>query len=343
MVEYSKMKCARLVPKLKIKLTVKLIIALLVLLIAVPIVGVGCQEEEKELPAPLPLGYLSSALVPNTPLDIFIYARQDSPTVIPADMFGMPYDINIETLAVWGVATEDEFAFGMGLTLTDAGDASRLHELDLGEEVWRMLSGSTIYLVQGSGTAAQALKTAISNNDFKPYDDSNSLKAVAALPDEGATKLTAVALVTPNQALMGLLTESVDAQQLDIINLVLKLANIDVMAGGLYSTRQIDAADIVRAMESDDGIYNLDVGLLILVQSGLPGLIVEPAVKKLLTEQEFVETNLGELTLYKRPWNDGGSVSIPMLVRIEGNQIFVAVAVKESYAEILITSVRVQQ
>jgi len=49
--------------------------------------------------------------------------------------------------------------------------------------------------------------------------------------------------------------------------------------------------------------------------------------------------NLGEFTLYKGSWHVDSGEAIPVLVRIEGNCIFAAVAGQEAYAETLITSV----
>jgi len=52
-----------------------------------------------------------------------------------------------------------------------------------------------------------------------------------------------------------------------------------------------------------------------------------------------VETDLGELTIYKGSGDIGSGEAVPVLVRIEGNQIFIALAGQESYAETLITSI----
>ncbi|TRZ48244.1 MAG: hypothetical protein D4S01_10660 [Dehalococcoidia bacterium] len=311
---------------------------LCVLVIATLIISVGCQGEGGQLPAPSSSSELSSTLVPNMALDVYVYAKQDSPTMIPAEMVDAPYDVGVESLAVWGVFAEDKFAFGVGLTLTSASDASRLYdEIDLGEEGWKTLDGNTIFFVYGSGTAAESLTTAISNRVFKYYDDSESLEAVASLPSQDTTKLAAIALAKPSEELIGFLTKDTDFEDLGPINTMLELANLKVVAAGLYSPHQIDLAQAAAVMESDGDISNLDIGLLVLVKSGLPGFLVEPAVEKFLSESDFTETNLGELTIYKGLWDSGGG-AIPVLVRIEGNCIFAAVAGQESYAETLITS-----
>ena len=64
------------------------------------------------------------------------------------------------------------------------------------------------------------------------------------------------------------------------INMTLKLVDLKMLAAGLYSPQQIDIARIAAVMESGSNISNLDICLLILVKSGLPGFLVEPAVGK---------------------------------------------------------------
>ena len=324
---------------MKAKSATKLLIPFLILQVVTPIIGVGCQEAERQPPTESAQGKFLSALVPNTPLDLYIYSKQDSPTRIPVEMVGASSDISVDSLAVWGVPAEDNFAFGMGITLTSASDASELYgEITLEKDGWKTLSGNTIYLVYGSGAAAESLKAAISNNDFKPYDDNECLKAVATLPGGGETKLAVIALTKPSKALIGFMTQDADPEALGMIDMILKLVNLKVIAAGLYSPRQIDIAEIAEVMENNGSIAELDLGLLILVKSGLPGFLLKPAIEKFLEESEFTETNLGELTLYRGSWNTDGD-SIRVLIRIEGNYVFAAVSGQESYAETLITSV----
>jgi len=93
------------------KLTAKLLTPVLVLLLAISVIGVGCAEEAGQPPETSSTSELSSTLVPNVPLDIYLYARQDSPTMLPAEMVDAPYDIGVESLAAWGVPAEDSFAW----------------------------------------------------------------------------------------------------------------------------------------------------------------------------------------------------------------------------------------
>ncbi|MFC1962662.1 hypothetical protein ACFLWB_01500 [Chloroflexota bacterium] len=322
------------------KLGTRLLIPVLVLVVTGMVISTGCQAEKRQLaPAPSPME-LSSTLVPNMPLDVYVYMKQESPTSIPAKMVGAYHDINVESLAVWGVPGEDSFAFGVGLTLTNADVASNLFaEIPQAKYGWKMLSGNTIYLVRGSGTAVSSLKTAISNKDFKLFDDAKLLKAAATLPDGGTTRLAAIALARPSKELLGLIPEDAGSEGLEQVKAVLKLVRLDVVVGGLYSARQIDVAKMAETLESGGDILNLEVGMLAMVKSYLPGFVVEPAAEKFLAEAEFTEIEVGELTLYKgsRVVNEG--MAIPVLVRLEGNYIFAALSGQESYERILLTSV----
>jgi len=312
----------------------------LALVMAIPIATVGCQEgEEPQVKAP-PAGALSSTLVPNMDLDVYGYIKQDRPTTLPAEMINAPLDIDVEALAIWGVSTEDDFAFGGALALTDASLAAKVHsQIKPEAETWTKLSGSIIYLVLGSGTAAESLKRAITNNDFKYYDDSKGLKAVATLPDGGTTKLAGVVVAKPSKALISYIAKGRDTEGLGMVNTILAIARLDVIAAGLYSPEQIDVAGLAIAMQRGGGISHLDLGILVLLKSGLPGFVVEPAVEKILTEAEFTKKSLGELTLYQGSFDTQGGQAIPVLVRIEGNHVFAAVSGKESYAQTLITSI----
>ena len=316
----------------------KLLIMGLALLMAIPITAVGCQENEEPRAKAPSAEALSSTLVPNMDLDVYVYLKQDSPTTLPAEMINAPLDVDVESLAIWGVSAEDDFAFGGALTLTSAAQAAKVHsQITLLAETWTKLSGSTIYLVQGSGTAAESLKRAISNNDFKYYDDSKALEAVDKLPGGGATRRAGVAVARPNKALFSYIARG--GEGMGMVNTILTLAKLEVIAAGVYSPGPIDVARVATVMEREGGIPNLDLGILVLLKSGLPGFIAEPAAKKFLTAADFTERSLGELTMYQGSFVTGGGQAIPVLVRIEGNHVFAAISGKEAYAQTLITSI----
>ena len=138
------------------------------------------------------------------------------------------------------------------------------------------------------------------------------------------------------------ITKAPNTKGSDLINIIVRLINLRVVAGGLYSPYQIDVAEIVGVIDGGGNIYDLDLGLLVLVKSGLPGFIVKFATEKFLVHYKFTEAKLGELALYKGLWDTNNGEAVHVLVRIEDNHIVAAISGQESYAETLMTSVQVK-
>ena len=117
------------------------------------------------------------------------------------------------------------------------------------------------------------------------------------------------------------------------------MLNPDVVIGGLYSPHQINVAKAVEVFGKGVGISTLDVGMLVLVKSTLPGFVVSPVAKSLLVDYGFTEIKFSEFSVYKGVWVSPDNSEISILVRIEGNHIFAAISGQEAYAETLVTSV----
>jgi len=318
----------------------KLLSIVLVLTFGVSVVGLGCEEEEgQRFTSPLS-DELSSTLVPNTELDIYIHVEQDETTTLPADVIDMPFDVVAESLAIWGVPEEDGLVFGGSLVLASADQASQLYDEIRSEvDLWSKLSDNNIFFVEDSGIVTEKLKTIISENDFKYYDDEKSLQVVALLPNGESTEVAAIAIAEPSKAVVGRITEYADVELSALTNLGLRVARLEIVVAGLYSPHQIDVADIERLAELDSSVWESTLGLLIIAKFGFPGFIVQPIVKRFLSQYEFSETTLGELTLYKRFFDADGDKDISVLIRIEGSYVFIAISGQESYTQTLITSV----
>ena len=320
-------------------LITKLLVPILILLIAISSVSLGCKNEEGYAPGPYPKE-LSKTAVPNVPIDIYLYAKQASPTLIPAELTNASSDVSVESLSIWGMPAEDDFAFGTALTLTTSHDASQVYpEIKLEKDGWKMLSENVIYMVFGLGPAADSLKKAISNNDFKNYDDREALESVDFLPNEGETKMAAVAIAKPSDELVKILTTGASSQERDMISLILKLANLKIVCGGLYSPNQIDVRETAKLLDRGVSLSEINAGLLIMIRSGLPNVILQPAIERILTEQGFTQISAGELTLYKGSLNTDSAKSVHVMVRIEDSDMFIAASGQEQYTETLIKSV----
>jgi len=318
----------------------KLLIVFLALVMAIPLASLGCQEAGKPLTETPAVGNLSSTLVPNMSLDIYVYIKQERPTNLPSEMINASVDIDVDSLAIWGVSTDDDFAFGGAIILADARQAAKVHsQIKQAKDTWTKLSGNIIYLVQGSSTAAESLKSAINSNDFKYYDDEKGLRAVSALPDGGSTRLAGVAIARPSKTLINYIARASDSEGLEMVNTIVSIGRLDVAAAGLYAPGQIDVKQLARMMESGSDISSLDLGILVLLPSGLPGFIVEPAIKKLLTESEFSERSLDDLTVYHQSFDSEGGGTITAMVRINGNRVYGVISGSPSYAKTLITSI----
>ncbi len=254
-------------------------------------------------------------------------------------LVGISLDVVVESLALWGVPTEDAFILGGGLTLVSTADAARTYaQLSAQAETWTKLSGRTIYFVQGSGVVAEAMKAAISQNNFKQYDDRNTLLEVARLPDGGTTKLVAIGIVVPGETLMELIAENIGIEYSGTVKALLTLARLQVVMVGLYARQQIDIAEVTQKIEIGS-ILEFDLGILALIKTGLPGIIVSPIVKKVLDNAGYVATTTGELTLYQGSLDAGDGNDIAILLRVEGNRIYVAVSGQEAYARTIILNV----
>lgn len=282
---------------------------------------------------------LASTLVPNVDLDVYVYVRQEYTTTVPGDLIGHPADVEVESLALWGLATDGEFTIGGALTFVGETDADRADaRISPDADTWIKVSGQTIYFVQGTGAHAETLRTAINDKDFRYYDDRRALAELAMLPDGGNTKRGAVAIVKSSDALLELIARNTDPQTARIVESLDTQGRLQILIIGLYSSREIDIADVVRRIESGR-ILEADLGMLALARSGLPGLVVEPVICELLNDAGYPQTDLGGSTVYEAHLSLGRTVRIPVLIRVEGNRVFAAMSGQQSYTETLIASV----
>jgi len=320
------------------------VVLLAFMLVAVPAAGAGCEEEPEETaPAattqPASGLMLSSTLVPDTDFDVYVYLKQEEPTVVSSSIVGTPADVSVIALALWGVAGEDAFTFGGALTFTGPDDAGAIHDQVTGhDEIWKLLSGRTIYFVHGSGQTLVAMKSAISENDFKVYDDEAGLVEMALLPDGGTTRLAGIAIARPSSTLVRLIARKAAPEASGLLDVLLKTANLQVITAGLYSAEQIDTKEITD--EADlAGILEMEVGILASVKSAWPGVVVSPIVGKALESAGYEKAALGELTVYQGNLELDSGERVPVVMRVEGNRLFAAVSRTEAYAEMLISSV----
>lgn len=319
------------------------ILATMVLILtAIPFITTGCGGQGTPPPPssyPGSAADLSSTMVPNVDLDVYLYCKQASATKVPLSLIGASSDVTVESLALWGIANENKYSLGGALTFTNSDDASRINSQVSGRsQVWTRLSDRTIYFVQGSGGPGENLKSIISRNDFKKYSDSGALQEVAMMPNGGSTVPAAVGVIKPNQAMVDLVKRYVDASTAGTVDTIFTWAKPEIITFGLYSSSQIDIADLAQRL-GNGTIWDVDLGGLISVRFGVPGIVVSPVATKYLENAGYPKETLGQLTVYKGSL-PGKAKMIPVLYNVDGNHIFASVSAKESYAQTLMTGIK---
>lgn len=301
----------------------------------------GCEEEEPQEQTP-PSGIdLSLTLVPNTDLDVYLFARQENPTIVLNEFVGTANDFAVESLALWGIASGDTYTVGGGLTLPGKNEADELYrQIPDQTEIWTLLSDMVIYFVHGEGSTADALQEVVANNDFKYYNNQDAIDDIAVFPDGGETRLVAVAVTEPNDTLAQLTARYVTPEFSDLIETMFDTADLRLATAGLYSAKEINIAELARNAKLAN-ILKLDTGILASVTSGWPGMLVEPIVHTVLENHGYTKTTLGDVTVYEGFLEIGDGKSIPIIFRIVDNHLYVAASGHESYAKNIISALKI--
>jgi hypothetical protein len=314
-----------------------LILSLVLLVLLMPVVGEGCTNEA--VPATVAVA-LNTTMVPDVNLDVYLYIRQPSPTTVPQNLINAPANIKVDSLAIWGLVNDSTYAVGGALTFTSASDASSVYdELPQQADIWTELSGRTIYVVQGSSGPAQALKTAIANNNFKTYDDAKALGEIARMPSGNATQPAAIGVIKPSQAAVNLLKQYVDAGTAATVNSIFTWTKPQVIVLGLYAPQQIDIADIARRVDNNT-IWDVNLGVVASVSSVFPGFIASPIATHVMDGQGFAKETISGVTLYKIPFDAGNGRTISAMANIDGNHFFLAASLNQAYAQTLMLGIQ---
>ncbi len=282
---------------------------------------------------------LAATLVPDVNLDVYIYIKQLTGTTVPRSLIGLSIDIQIDSLAIWGVISNDTYSVGGILNFPNASEAGNLFsQLPQQSDIWTKLVGSSIYVVQGSGVPAESLKKAINNNKFKPYDDSNALGQVAAMPYSNSIKPVAICIVRPSQASIDILKQYVDLKTVNTVQSIYTWAKPQIIVVGLYSPETINIADLDQEIKNKT-LSDSDLCIVASANSVFPGFIVSPIATRLLKNEGFTKIISGNLTEYQTSINIGNGQSIPALLNVAGNRVFATVSGNEPYAQTLMSNI----
>jgi len=328
-------------PVKRVHYTLLAIASLILTAMVFPIVS-GCEEEKPQEPTPPPGIDLSTTLVPNTDLDVYFYARQENPTIVLNEFVGTTNDFTVESLGLWGIISGDTYTVGGGLTLPGEDEADEVYrQIPDQTEIWALRSGRVIYFVHGHGEAAETLQEVVNNSDFKYYDNQDALDDIAVFPDGEELRLVAVAVAKPDDTLAQLTARYVTSEVSDLIETMIDKADLRLATAGLYSSEEINIAELARNAELSN-ILKRDTGILASVTSGWPGMLVEPIVGTVLENFGYTKTALGDVTVYEGFLEIDNGKSIPIIFRIVDNHLYIAASGQESYAKNIISALKIK-
>ena len=243
---------------------------------------------------------------------------------------------NFTLMDKWGYQIKNRY-----MRFVDENTAKDVfNQMKLDAEDWKTISGKTIFIIRGTGTAAKSLKSAIEKEDIGMYTDVKVLEAVQTLPNGSRAKMIAVGIAKPSPALINTIRQMLNRDDFEKLNRTLKMADAQLVVGGLYSMYRIDIAEVMGMLNGRGSFSNLDTGFLLMVKSGLPGFMFQPILRNYLIDSKFEEVKTGGYSIYKGSWDITNAGKLHAMLRIDGSYAYAAVAGKESYAETLITNIR---
>ncbi len=321
---------------MKERLALRGAVSLLVLVLLLTMLA-GCKRAPD---SPKSTGEIevSELVVPDVPLDAFIYLQQEKETRIPVGTMGISQDIEVVSMSVWGVPYEEsDFSFGVAFNFGSEVQAAEVYA-GIGSAVggtWVEHAGKTVFLVNGTGPAAATLRAALQNRKFKTYDDADGLTAAQGLPDGGDSKMVALALVRPSPALLRFVTESNDNDTVTMVTGILGLMRLKMGAVGGYAEHHLDGVQLIASVRGGS-IDDSGLSVIGIVNANLPGVVVGPLVERLLPEQGFrVETSGDEKYFLKaQPISDGGRVYLALMV--DGSRLVMAISAEDGRSRELV-------
>ena len=329
-----------MIPEVKMRISqigkALVILTMVTLMLSVPVLTTSCSSNMSGAAAT----ELATTLVPPVDLDVYLYANQQVPTVVPKSLTGAPVDISVQSVSIWGIVNSDtQYTLAGALTFTSSSDASAVFsQIPNTTNIYTKLSNNTIYFIKGSGGPAESIKNAIDNNNFKKYDDQNALAEVSKLPSGGTTNPGLIGVVKPTQAAVNLVKQYLDQNTANTINSVFSYAKPEIIALGVFGSQPLNLADLSQQV-ANNTIWNSDLGVVVAIDSAYPGFIFSPIANHVIANQGFSQVTIGNLSAFKDSVSLGNGTTIPVYLNINGNQVYATASGNDAYAQTLMTSI----
>ena len=69
-------------------------------------------------------------------------------------------------------------------------------------------------------------------------------------------------------------------------------------------------------------------------------VITGPIASRLLDSNGYTKINVGDLTAYQTSVTAPGGKTIPVLINVDGNQVFVTASAQQSFSQTLLTGIK---
>lgn len=297
------------------KSSLLLVIASLILII----LTLACTAPKVQ-EAQLPQG-LGSAMAPDMPLDAYLYIRQSQPTVIPGLFLGLLSDAAIQTIEAWAVPSDSDESVGVVITFVAQKDAEAIFKLIPNQtDLWKMQSGTDIFLVWGTGSGADGLKKVAETRQFVPLSKSNQdgLDLIGRLPGPPAVKPLAVGFIRMEDRLISFLEKKSPVGSNESSVSALKQAKIKMAVAALYTNRDLAVADFL----SPASLKDAGIGGILVAKSSYPGFVISPALGQAASMLNLEKTEVSGKTAYYRAVDGPDGQKIHVYLNNSGQYIY---------------------
>ena len=170
----------------------------------------ACQTKVSATPA-LPAEF-QRGLVPSVALDGYLFVRQGNDTRIAGNLLALPEDVAARYAQIWLVPSDQGEVLGGSVLFSSAEQAQMVSRaMDSGlPKHWKMVSGSSLFVVFGEGSGAKDLISAIESNRFSSLESiaPDGWAMVQRLPAAPPTQVVLAGFVKLSDRLLSYLKEN---------------------------------------------------------------------------------------------------------------------------------------
>mgnify|MGYP001584498422 CR=1 FL=1 len=300
---------------------------LISVLIVVILLAAGCSGPKTSKAPELTEG-LAAAMVPDMPLDGYLFVRQNQPTILQGKLLNLPNNISIQSVEIWMLPSESSEIIGAVVTFPSAQDAESLFSLIPNQnELWKYLAANNIFFVMGSGSHAEEVKKAITARQFVSLSKaaSDAWGLMQRFPGQPASKPLAVGFVRMEDRLFNFIREMSQKgkQPFDENALsAFKMAKIEMAAVAVYSNKVLQVTDLLSPNNLKEG----GLGGILIAKSSYPGFAISAALGPIASKVSLEKTDIDGKSAYYRAIDAPGGEKVHLVFNNSGQYIYATAA-----------------